>query len=266
MTSLQLVMSAHELQISLGETILFWCLAPLAVFGALSLLFAKKAVYSAVGVVTTMVCLALMYVMNEAPFLGVAQIVVYTGAIMMLFLFVIMMVGVAAEESLVETIKGQRPAAILLSAGAVILFSAVFLRASYPPAQSMALANADSNPVGIAQIVFGDYVFTLEILGVLLTTAAVGALLMTHREKLIGKLTQKKRVDLLVATGSRLTPMPNPGVYSRSNAMDVPALGPDGKPVEASVSRVLRVRGQVRAPAEVVPQIDDSPAPEEVSK
>jgi NADH-quinone oxidoreductase subunit J len=109
--------------------------------------------------------------------------------------------------------------------------------------------------VGVARIVFGDYVFTLEVVGILLITAAVGAIVLTHRQRLAPKLTQRELADARVAAAGRLTPLPAPGVYARSNAMDVAALGADGRPLEGSVSRVLRVRGQERSIAEVHAQI-----------
>ena len=120
-------------------------------------------------------------------------------------------------------------------------------------------ANADTNPVGVARLIFADHVFALEIVGTLLVTAAVGALVLTHRQRLTRRVGQKERSDARVARiadGAILTPLPAPGVYARSNAMDTPALGPDGTPLEASVPRVLRVRGQERAVDEVHADVD----------
>src|SRR5690625_7371191 len=94
------------LEISTGETVLFWVLAPIAVLCALSLLFTRRPVRIAVAMIAVLVSLAVFYIANEAPFLGVAQIVVYTGAIMMLFLFVIMLVGVEDRKSVVEGKRG----------------------------------------------------------------------------------------------------------------------------------------------------------------
>ncbi len=100
-----------------GETVLFWIMGPIAVLAALGLVISRKAVHGAMFVAVTMICLAVLYIALEAPFLGVVQIVVYTGAIMMLFLFVIMLVGVDASDSRVETIRGQRVAAVLAGIG-----------------------------------------------------------------------------------------------------------------------------------------------------
>jgi len=242
---------------STGEAILFWVLAPIMVVASLGLLFARKAVHAAMSVITVMITLAFLYVAQDAPFLGVVQVVVYTGAIMMLFLFVLMLVGVDASDSLVETIKGQRWIALLGGLGLLVVLGGVVVTATFPPARGLdattyPAAGLDStgqpsNPQGLAAIVFGSYAFALEVVGALLVTAALGALVLTHRERLIPKRDQKTRVKDRVralASGGTLTPLAAPGVYARHNAMDVPALGPDGQPVEASVNRVLKVRGQ----------------------
>ena len=227
-----------------SEAVLFWVLGPVMVLGALGLLFARKAVHAAMSVVVVMISLAFLYVAQDAAFLGVVQVVVYTGAIMMLFLFVLMLVGVDASDSLVETIRGQRWIGLLAGAGLGVVLVGVAVRATYPKAVGLQAPNADSNPVGIARIVFSDYAFALEVVGALLVIAALGALVLTHRQRLVTRIGQKERADSRVAKGERLTPLPAPGVYARHNAMDVPALDPRGNPIEESVSRVLRVRGQ----------------------
>ena len=89
-----------------GEAVLFWVLAPISVIGALGLIFAKKAVHAALGMALVMINLGVFYIAQNADFLGIVQIFVYTGAVMMLFLFVLMLVGVDSSNSLVETIKG----------------------------------------------------------------------------------------------------------------------------------------------------------------
>lgn len=235
---------------STAEAVLFWVLAPIMVLAALGLLFARKAVHAALCVITVMISLAFLYIAQEAPFLGVVQIVVYTGAVMMLFLFVLMLVGVDASDSVVETIRGQRWIGWLAGIGLAVVLVAVVGRAAYPPAAGLAAANGDTNPVGIARIVFGQHVFGLEVVGALLVTAALGALVLTHRQRLKPVVKQPERAAARVAAGTRLTPLPAPGVYARHNAMDVPALDPQGNPIDESVSRVLRIRGQEAGTAE----------------
>ena len=97
---------------STAEAISFWVFGAIAVAGAIGVVAAPKAVYAAMFLATTMISLAAIYMAQDAPFLGVVQIVVYTGAVMMLFLFVLMLIGVDSAQSLVETIRGQRFAGI----------------------------------------------------------------------------------------------------------------------------------------------------------
>lgn len=229
---------------STAEAVLFWVLAPIMVLAASGLLFARKAVHAALCVITVMISLAFLYVAQEAPFLGVVQVVVYTGAVMMLFLFVLMLVGVDASDSLVETIRGQRWVGWLGALGLGVVLVGVVGRTVYPDAAGLAAANADGNPVGVARIIFGQHVFGLEVVGALLVTAALGALVLTHRQRLKPVVKQPERAAARVAAGARLTPLPAPGVYARHNAMDVPALDPAGNPIDDSVPRVLRIRGQ----------------------
>lgn len=236
---------------SAAEATLFWVLGPIMVIAALGLLFAKKTVHAAMSVVLVMISLAILYVAQEAPFLGVVQVIVYTGAVMMLFLFVLMLVGVDSSDSLVETISGQRWIGALAGLGLAAVLVGVVLTAADLTPVGLVEANAEGNPVGVALIIFGDYVFALEVVGTLLVTAALGALVLTHRQRLTRLVGQKERAAARVAAGSVLTPLPAPGVYARSNAMDVPALDPQGRPIESSVPRVLRIRGQERSVAEV---------------
>jgi NADH-quinone oxidoreductase subunit J len=240
---------------SSGEATLFAFLAFFMVLAALGLLFAKRAVHAALCLAFIMICLAILYVASEAPFLGVVQVVVYTGAVMMLFVFVLMLVGVDAADSLTETIKGQRWVSILFGLGLVVVLISVVARATFPQTSGLALANENTNPTGLAGILFGDYVLGMQVIGVLLVTAALAGLVLTHRRRLGTRISQRSLAEARVAAladGAILTPLPAPGVYAQTNAMDTPALGPDGQPLEHSVPRVLRIRGQQRAAAEVL--------------
>lgn len=243
-----------------GEAVLFWILAPIMVIAALGLIFARRTVYAALSVVLVMISLAVLYVAQEAPFLGIAQVIVYTGAVMMLFLFVLMLVGVDVADTFADTLGAHRWVAALFGVGLGAVLIAVVLRAADIAPQGLAAANEGGNPSAVARIIFGDYVITLQVVGILLITAAVGAIVLTHQERLVRKIGQRERADARVAAGEVLTPLPAPGVYARSNAMDVPALGPDGRPLEHSVSRVLRIRGQQRSVAEVHAHLDPDAA------
>lgn len=243
---------------STGETVLFWVLAPIMVLAALGLLFLRKSVYAAMCVVLIMLCLAGLYIAQGAMFLGVAQVVVYTGAIMMLFLFVLMLVGVDASDSLVETIKGQRAVAVIGGLGLVIALGAAVGNAVMPDPVGVEAANADTNPVGVARLIFSDHVFTMEITGVLLIVAALGAVTLTHAERLRKKVSQAETAEAKLrayADGkAHLRMLPAPGVYARTNSASVPALSGTGEPVQDSVPRVLRIRGQESALGDVAPE------------
>lgn len=240
---------------STHETVFFWIIATVVVVAACGLLFARKAVHAALSLVVVMIGLAFLYVAQDAPFLGVVQVVVYTGAVMMLFLFVLMLVGVDTSDSLRETLRGQRWIAALGGLGLLVVLVGVLGRVHYGPATGLTAANTDSNPVALARLVFGSYAFALEVVGVLLITAAVGALTLTHRRRLTPRVTQQERSKARVLAGT-MAGRPAPGVYARHNAMDVPALDPQGQPIVESVSRVLRVRGQEADAQEYAARID----------
>ncbi|MGA5418440.1 NADH-quinone oxidoreductase subunit J [Streptomyces pseudogriseolus] len=231
---------------STGEAVQFWVLGTVAVIGALCTVFMKRAVHSALCLAGTMIVLAVFYLANGAYFLGVVQIVVYTGAIMMLFLFVVMLVGVTAADSLKETIKGQRWLALLCGLGFGILLVGGIGNASLTDFSGVGEANAGGNVQGLATLMFTRYVFAFEITGALLITAAVGAMVLTHRERTERARTQRELAEQRVREGTYLPPLPAPGVYARHNAVDIAGLLPDGTPSDLTVSKTLRDRGQVR--------------------
>ena len=233
---------------STGEAVQFWILGTVAVVGALSTVLMKKAVHSALSLAGTMIVLAVFYLANGAYFLGIVQVVVYTGAIMMLFLFVVMLVGVTAADSLKETLKGQRWLAAGCGLGFGVLLIAGIAHASLNSFNGLGTANAahGGNVEGLASLIFTKYVFAFEITGALLITAAVGAMVLTHRERTEKARTQRELSEQRVRDGKHLPPLPAPGVYARHNAVDVPGLLPDGTPSELTVMRTLRQRGQIR--------------------
>jgi len=231
---------------STGEAVQFWILGIVAVSGALCTILMKRAVHSALSLAGTMIVLAVFYLANGAYFLGVVQIVVYTGAIMMLFLFVVMLVGVTAADSLKETLKGQRWLAAGLGLGFGILLIAGIANASLKEFNGLGEANAGGNVQGLAALIFTKYVFAFEITGALLITAAVGAMVLTHRERTERAKSQREQSEARVREGKQVPPLPAPGVYARHNAVDIPGLLPDGTTSDLSVSPTLRERGQIR--------------------
>jgi NADH-quinone oxidoreductase subunit J len=239
----------------------FWILAPLMVAAALGILFARKAVHAALLLAVVMIGLAIMYALQDAPFLFAVQIIVYTGAILMLFLFVLMLVGVDASDSLVETLKGQRLMAVLVGVGFGVLLVLGVAQVALGPVTGLEAANTDGNIQGLAQLLFSDYVFAFEATSALLITAALGAMVLAHRERLTPKPTQAefaaRRMRDYAEHGKHLGPLPAPGVYARHNAVDTPALLPDGSPEPTSVSRVLTARGTVRSAPALADDIDE---------
>lgn len=251
-------MPTQPLEISLGEMIIFALMAvamvALAVYG---LLIARKAVYSVVSVIFIMVGLAVLYTALEAPFMGVAQVVVYTGAILMMFLFVLMLIGVDSSDSTHETLKAQRPVAIVGGIGVAGILIGVVLGAANPAAVGLAAANANGNPVGVAQSIFTNHILTLELTGTLLIVAALGAMTLTHRDRIHDPITQEDRahqgVRDFVTDGRHIGNKPNPGVYAESNSSANPGLTAYGQPLDLSVNRVLQVRGQMRTVGQISP-------------
>lgn len=235
---------------STGEAVVFWVLGALALIGAIGVVAAPKAVYSALFLAVTMINLAVLYIAQDAVFLGVVQIVVYTGAVMMLFLFVLMLIGVDSSESLVETIRGQRIAAIVAGLGfGVLLIGCIgnsFVDGTMGGFTGLAQANGAGNVEGLAVLIFTRYVWAFELTSALLITAAVGAMLLAHRERFDRRKTQRELAAERFAPGGHPTPRPNPGVYARHNAVDMPARLPDGTAAPTSVSSVLIPRTRER--------------------
>jgi NADH-quinone oxidoreductase subunit J len=230
--------------------IVFWILAPLMVLCALGMVISPKAVHSALMLAVVMVSLAILYAAQQAPFLFAVQIIVYTGAVLMLFLFVLMLVGVDASDSLVETLRGQRILAVVVG----LVFAAVVIvglaQTTVGAVVGLTGANADGNVSGVARLLFSSYVFAFEVTSALLITAAVGAMVLAHRERLTPKPSQRdvvrERMRNYADRGLHPGPLPGPGTFARHNSVDTPALLPDGSPSQLSISRVMRARGTVR--------------------
>jgi NADH-quinone oxidoreductase subunit J len=231
-----------------GEAVLFWVLAPISVLAALGLIFVRKAVHVALCVALVMINLGVLYIAQGAEFLGIVQIFVYTGAVMMLFLFVLMLIGVSSADSLVETIKGQKVAGLLLSAGLGVVLVAAVGSVTFAVPVGLTKANAGGNVTGVANMIFGRYVWVFEVTSALLIVAALGAMVLAHRERLTPRPTQRQWSERRFRRGKNLAGLPAPGVYARRNAVDTPALLPDGTPSELSLSRVFAVRDQVNSP------------------
>jgi NADH-quinone oxidoreductase subunit J len=224
-----------------GEAITFWILGPIALAAAIGMVLARNAVHSALFLVLTMFSLGVFYVLQGGPFIGMVQIIVYTGAIMILFLFVLMLVGRDSSDSVVETLRGQRVAATILGIGFAGLVGAAIVRGTGTiEAAGLQQANAGGNVPAIATTLFGDYVFAFEVTSALLITAAVGAMVLAYVEKPTGsRRTQRELSRARFRDGGYPGPKPGPGVFARHDSVATPALLPDGSTAESSVSPVV---------------------------
>ncbi len=236
------LVDASTARTSTSEAVLFWILGTVAVLGAIGVVAAPKAVYSAVFLACTMIALAVLYIAQDALFLGVVQVVVYTGAVMMLFLFVLMLIGVDLSESFAETLRGQRLAALVAGTGFGVLLIAGIGNVSVAGFTGLAEANSGGNVEGLATLIFTRYLWAFELTSTLLITAALGAMVLAHRERFERRKTQRELAIERFQGGRHPTPLPNPGVYARHNAVDVPARLPDGSDAVLSVSAILPQR------------------------
>jgi NADH-quinone oxidoreductase subunit J len=225
--------------VSTGEAVAFWALGPLAAVAAVMMVLSRKAVHSALFLAATMLCLAGLYAAQDAPFLAAAQVIVYTGAVLMLFLFVLMLVGVDSSDSWVETLRGQRVAALAMGGAFVVLLTGAIYRGTRDlEGVGLAAAQPDGNVQAIGLLLFTKYVFAFEVTAALLITAALGAMVLAHKESTEPVLTQRERAKKRFREADP-HPLPGPGVYATHHSNATPALLPDGSEAPGSVSPVL---------------------------
>jgi NADH-quinone oxidoreductase subunit J len=196
-------------------------------------------VHSALFLAAVMLCLAGLYAVQDAPFLAAAQVIVYTGAVLMLFLFVLMLVGVDSSDSLVETLRGQRVSALAMGAAFVVLLTGAIYRAT-SGVQGVGLAEAqpEGNAEALGRLLFTKYVFAFEATAALLITAALGAMVLAHKERTEPVRTQREMAKKRFREADPF-PLPGPGVYANHHSNATPALLPDGSEAPGSVSPVL---------------------------
>jgi NADH-quinone oxidoreductase subunit J len=168
------------------DLVIFWVLAPLSVAAAVLMLFQRNSVHAALLLILNFFTLAVFFLLLDAPFLFVVQIIVYAGAIMVLFLFVIMLLGVTGEETLGERLRAQRWLAILLGVGiALEVFFAVRLSIglSQGAIPDFAAVNEGGNVQALARVLFTSYVFPFEVTSILLIIAAIAAMVLARRRR-----------------------------------------------------------------------------------
>jgi NADH-quinone oxidoreductase subunit J len=230
-----------------GEAITFWVLGPLATIAAIMMVLSRNAVHAALFLAGVMLSLAGLYAAQDAPFLAAVQVIVYTGAILMLFLFVLMLVGVDSSDSLIETLRGQRIATFVVGLGFAGLLMAAVAAAVVEDdgtvaAAGIEAANEEGNVVGIARLLFTDYLFAFEVTSAMLITAALGAMVLTHKDRTGTRVSQRELARRRFASGHPF-PLPGPGVFAGHSSTATPALLPDGSEAPDSVSPLLERTG-----------------------
>ena len=167
------------------DLILFLILALIAIATALGMLFSKNAIYSALFLVLNFITVAVFYLLLGAPFIAMAQITVYAGAIMVLFLFVIMLLG---AEALPQTnvLPWQRPLAIGLSVLLAVESAYLLITKARPAGDILApdaTVNTTENLRQMGMALFSDYLLPFEVVSILLLVAMVGAIVLAKKEK-----------------------------------------------------------------------------------
>ena len=169
------------------DNVVFWVFAPISVGSALAMLFQRNAVHAALFLIINFFTIAVFYLVLGAPFLFAVQIIVYAGAIMVLFLFVIMLLGVDSSESLIDRLKGQRAVAIALGTGLVLeLFFAIRAGigfAAKAPADFDQTVNKGGNAAALSRVLFRQYFFPFEATSVLLIVAAIAVMVLASRQR-----------------------------------------------------------------------------------
>ena len=219
---------------------------------ALGMVAVRKAVHSALLLAVVMICLAVLYAAQDAPFLFAVQIIVYTGAVLMLFLFVLMLVGVDSSDSLVETIRGQRVAAVFVGVVFAVLVVAGITQTTYrsrrrPRRGQHGRQRPRRRAAAVQQL-------RLRLRGDERPADHGGARRDGARPPRAAHARSRRSGISVLAADARLrrarasTPARcrRPVSFARHNSVDTPALLPDGTPSELSISRVMRARGTVR--------------------
>ena len=164
----------------------FLVCAAIVLAGAFGVIFLRNPVHSALSLVMTLFGVAVLFVAQEAHFLAAVQVIVYAGAIVVLFLFVIMLLGVDREEAVeVEELKGQRPLAV--GVGVLVLLLTILLAkgiswdASGTPAARGLASGPGENVEKLGRSIFTDFLLPFEVTAVLLVIAVVGAVVLARR-------------------------------------------------------------------------------------
>jgi NADH-quinone oxidoreductase subunit J len=166
------------------DNVVFWVFAPISIASAVGMVVMRNAVHAALFLVVNFFTIAVMYLLLDAPFLFAVQIIVYTGAIMVLFLFVVMLLGVDRGEPMHEPLLGQRAIAAVLGVGIVLEVGAA-VRAgvgfSTRVPDGFDAVNQGGNAEALAEVLFRNYFFPFEVTSILLIIAAIAAMVLAQR-------------------------------------------------------------------------------------
>ena len=179
----------------MADWIAFWVFAPISIASAAAMVLARNAVHSALFLIVNFFTLAVFFLTLGSPFLFVVQIIVYAGAIMVLFLFVIMLLGVDRRESLVERVKGQRWLALVLGlalAAEVVFAVRLGVGFAHERLPDLAAINRGGNTQALARVLFNRYFFPFEVTSVLLIVAAIGAMIHGRR-----RMDEEETIDVV---------------------------------------------------------------------
>ncbi len=169
------------------DTAVFLVAGAFVLAGAFGVILARNPVHSALMLVMTLFGVAVLFVAQEAHFLAAVQVIVYAGAIVVLFLFVIMLLGVdKAEDLSTDPLGGQRPAAAVVAVAAIgmlVLLTVRAVQVTGAPSASGSLSGGDSNLTTLGRSLFTDYLFAFEATSALLVIAVVGAVVLARRPK-----------------------------------------------------------------------------------
>ena len=237
------------------------------------MVFSRNAIHSALWLVCTMLSLGVFYVVQQAPFLGAVQIIVYTGAIMILFLFVLMLVGRDSSDSVVETLRGQRVAATVLGHRLRRARRCRHRPRDPAPGRHRASDGAEGgngNIPAIAELLFTRYLLAFEVTSALLITAAVGAMVLAHIEREPGSRQSQKELSRARFLTDRPQTLPGPGVYARANSVAAPGaaarrrsgrelLATGIEPQGSTRCRAPRAAEQLGSPDDALGTLDPAP-------
>ncbi len=167
------------------ELILFLITALIAIAGAVAMLVSRNAVHSALFLLLNFAAIAVLFLLLHAPFLFAIQLTVYAGAIMVLFLFVVMLLGAEKVEDVPDRIAWQQPLALLLGLALLVVSVVVGLGgATNPPPESEALIQF-SDPRTLGALLFTDYLLPFEVTGFILLIAVIGVVVLNQRRRKI---------------------------------------------------------------------------------